>query len=317
MNYKKMLLKENPKALQYLHHAHGFDFEKPFFLGSIPGRFTYKMITDMITANIGADYVAALLVKPSKRYTFSGLHPVTMSNGKFQIECRRDIRYWNYDMDYFFSVGNFEDTRKKETERVYIIAQIPDHIVQPKNQIQLASGIRYKITANGIRKRGDGRGNRWIESITLQPTDGSRKTATFEPWNRFYASERRSDDISDYIDKSGYILRFRRLELKRRAIVLKAQHDAERLEKHDFSERMNKARADVAAVKRYLIGLIENAEIEANAAALRKHMWDFDTLISDLSRLENDNFSSVEAKNRRFDEHAQRAAKILNGGDAK
>lgn len=318
MNYKKMLLTENPKALQYLHRAHGFDFEKPFFLGSIPGRFTYKMIADMIAANLGREYVAAVLVKPNRGNSFNRLHHASMDGHKFQMECRRGAAFHECNMDYFHTATYFEDIRKNYTERVYIIAQNPGYIVSPKNEIQIEANTRYRINTEawrgGITRAGDGRGNHWISEITLLTTDGKRRGTTFQPWGSFYPSERRSDDINDYIDKSGYILRFRKMELHQRARALRTQHNAERLEKHDFSERMNKARADVATVKRYMIGLVENAEIEDNAAALRQCMWDFDSLISGLHRLENGKFSSVEAKNRSFDEHAQRAAKILNGG---
>lgn len=319
MNYKKMLLKENPKAFQYLHHAHGFNFEKPFFLGSFPGRFTYKMVNDMINANIGDNFTAALLVKPDKKgYSFTRLHHVTMQHGKFNIESRRDLYPWSADIDHFFSVGDFERTRKTATERVYIIAQNPDFLVTPKNNIQLESNTRYRIAVNdwrnGVTKASDGRGGTFISEIVLQPTDGKRGKATFKPWNSFYPSEKKSNDINDYIDKSGYILRFRRMDLKGRAIALKAQHDAERLEKTDFSERENKARADIAAVKRYLIDLIENAETYENGRHVSSAATQFGYLLHDFENLQNWTFRNVESKNNHFNKMENRVNEILNGG---
>lgn len=314
MNTKKMLLQENPKALQYLHHAHGFDFEKPFFLKSIPGRFTYKMVTDMITANIGPEHVAAILVKPNKSYTFERLHHVTMKGGKFHIENRRDIKRWDYDIDYFISVGDFEKTRKQATERVYIVAQNPDFLVDPKNTFPIVSNIRYAIAENGIRKTGDGRGNSYVSEITLRPTTGSREKGTFSPWHSFYPSEKRSDDINDYIDKSGYILRFHRMDLKRRAIALKAQHDAERLEKTDFSEKEKKAAADIATVKRCLIELIENAETYKNGQRISSAATQFAYLLHDFENLHDWTFRNVESKNKHFDKMKNRVNEILNGG---
>lgn len=320
MNYKNMLLKENAKALQYLHHAHGFDFEKPFFLGSFPGRFTYKMVADMIAANIGPEYVAALLIKPATRVgSFERLHHVTMHRGKFTVDCKPRFTAWTrFNIDFFFGVGHFEETRKQRTERVYIVAQKPEYIVIPKNEIPLESGTRYRIDAGswrgGITKAGDGRGNTWISEIVLKATDGKRENVTFKPWGNFYPAERRSDDINDYIDKSGYILRFRRMDLKRRALALKAQHDAERLEKTDFSERKKKAAADVAAVKRHLIQMIETTENSVNAGKFERAARDFQWLMMDFEKMNTAAFRSVEAKNRYFDGMAERAEKILNGG---
>lgn len=320
MNYKKMLLSENSKALQYLHRAHGFDFEKPFFLGSFPGRFTYKMIADMIAANIGPEYVAALLVKPDNTSYFTRLHHVTINHGKFNVDTKPGFSGWTqYNMDQFFGVGNFEETRKHKTERVYIIAQKPEYIVTPKNAIQIETNTRYRIDADawrgGITRAGDGRGNHWISEIILKTTDGKRGNVTFRPFDRFYPAERRSDNIADYIDKSGYITRYRRMELHARAVDLKRQRNAERLEKTDFSEREKKAAADVAAVKRYLIGLIENAKTYDAAAAIDRAAGDFRYLMMDFDRMENAKFASVDSKNRYFDSMAERAEKILNGGN--
>ena len=318
MNYKTMLLQENRKALQYLHHAHGFDFEKPVFLGSIPGRFTYKMVSDMIAANIGPEYVAAILVKPNKNYSFNRLHHVTMNRSKFTLPDRSKCKMWNFNIDEFFSVGDFEKTRKTATERVYIVAQKPEYLVTPKNNIPIESDTRYRIDAEswrgGITRTGDGRGNSWISEIVLKTTDGKRGNVTFKPWNSFYPAERRSDDINSYIDKSGYILRFRHMEQHARAVDLKRKHNAERLEKTDFSKREKKAAADIAAVKRYLIGLIENAETYDEAAEISRAARQFSYLMMDFERMETAKFASVESKNRYFDSMTERTETILNGG---
>lgn len=316
MKSKKMLLQENPKALQYLHHAHGFDFEKPFFLGSFPGRFTYKMVSDMITANIGPEYTAALLVKPDKTKCFTELHHVTMNHGKFNIDSKPGFSGWTrFHISHFFSVGDFEETRKHKTVRVYIIAQKPEYIVTPKNTIPITSGIRYRIDEGawrgGITRAGDGRGNSWISEIVLKTTDGKRGNVTFKPFDRFYPAERRSDDISDYIDKSGYITRYRRMELHARAVDLKRQHNAERLEKTDFSEREKKAAAEIEAVKQHFVKLAK----AGNATEIYYHALNFKILIADFNEINTAKFSSVEAKNRHFDRITERAGKILNGGN--
>lgn len=314
-NYKNMLLQENPKALQFLHHAHGFDFEKPVFIGGFPGRFTYKMVTDMIAANIGPDYIGAILVKPMKTRCFEKLHHVAIGPYKFNIENRKACKWYRYNIDYFFGVGDFEETRKHKTERVYIIAQHPDHIVQPKNNIPIVSDIRYKMIS--FCTAYDGRRNHYISRITLQQPDGGREKVDFEPWATFYGNEKRSDKITDYIDKSGYILRFHRMDLHGRAIALKKQHEKEALEKTDFTERKNDLMQKIAAVKKYLVSAIENAETYAAGAEIDNAAGQFRWLLRDLETLHKNNFSSIASKTKHIENMESRIHNILNGSEQK
>ena len=315
MVIRKFLLNENRGALQYLHRAQGFDFEKPHYIGIVSGRFTYKTVTDLIRANIGDDFTAALLIKPSRVYCLNRLHHVTLHGGKFNIECRRDLSLYRFDMDYFHGVGDFENVRKNRTDVAYIIAQKPEYLRTPKNTIPLDGDTRYKIAADewqgGITRTGDGRGNHWISGISLRPATGSREKVTFQPWARFDPQEKRSNDIGDYIDKSGYVVRFRREDLRRRAKVLRAQKNVERLKLADFSAREEKARADVAAVKRHLIRLIEAAETREDASEIREKVYGFYNLLWDMDGLKSRTFGSPEGKNGYFDGMAERAAKIL------
>lgn len=312
-NYKTMLLEENPKALQFLHHAHGFDFEKPVFIGGFPGRFTHKMVTDMIKANIGPDYIAAILVKPSNAHYWKKLHHVAVGPYKFNIENSKVAKWYNYNIDYFFGVGDFEETRKHKTERVYIIAQHPDYAVQPKNNIPIVSGIRYKMV--DFRTAYDGRRNHYVNEITLQQPDGGRETVKFEPWHTFYGNEKRSDNINDYIDKSGYILRFRRMDLHGAAIALKKQHEKEALEKADFTERENDLLQKIAAVKKHLVSAIENAETYAAGAKIDRAAGQFRWLLHELETLHENKFTSIASKTRHIESMENRIDKILNGGE--
>lgn len=318
MNTRKTLIQENPKSLQYLHLAHGFDFEKPHVLRSFPGRFTYKMVTDLIRADIGDDFTAAVLVKIQEN-GYGGrkrLHHASLHGGKFQIEERRThVSAYAHNIDYFYGVGDFEETRKKKTARVYIIAQKTEYIRFPKAPLQLDGDTRYQIDTEawrgGVTHCGDGRGNHYISDIILRATDGSREKVTFQPWGHYNPQEKRSDDIRDYIDRSGYIVRFRRLELLRRARALRIQHDAERLEKADFSAREEKARADLAAVKRHMIRLIEAAETREDGSTFRELASAFYYLLWDMEALKTRTFYSPEGKNGYFDGMAKRAAEIL------
>ncbi len=315
MDHKKELLKENKKALQFLHHAHGFDFESNVFISSIPGRFTYKMIRDHIAANIGDGYTAALLIKPAAGYIFKELHYATMENGRFKIDHdRRALQWWKYNIHDFYGVGAFENIRKNLTKRVYIIAQKNELIRTPKPEPKPENNTRYNIAKNGVRYCGDGRGSHWIDKVELLPRDGKRGKIEFSPYNRFFGNEKRSDVITDHIDKSGYILRFRRMDLQSRARALKAERQRAAALAYDWSEREKKTAAGIAAAKKHIISMIEGAEtyddgkrIDAAAGVLRWMLWDFDAL-------KEKSFASIEQKTRYFDSIDEKVNKILTGG---
>lgn len=312
MNTKKMLLTENPKALQYLHSVYGFDFEAPHFIGTIPGRFTHKIVTDMIRANIGPEYTAAILVKPVRKWSHrEKLHHVAVGASRFTLPDRRTCKMWKFHIDEFLSVGCFENTRKHETERVYIIAQKPEYLRTPKRGIVVTSDTRYRIDSEhyrgGITKTTDRNGNQYISELMLKTTDGKRETVEFDPWGLHFAFERRSDDINDYIDKSGYILQFRRRELHRRARTLKAQHELERLEKADFSRRLEEATAALESCKAHFVKLAQTGD----GTMIYYHAFHFKMLTILYEELNTRHFLSTDDKNQHFDHILEYAKKIL------
>lgn len=299
---KKMLLQENPKALQFLHHAHGFDFEKPFFIGSIPGRFTYKMLSDMVTGSIGPDHMAAVLVKPTKEYHFEKLHHAKMNGYKFDVENNKRVSWYKFNIDYFFGVGDFEETRKHKTERVYIVAQNKQYLIKPKNTIDIVPGERYKLATTKYNNRGysvsfdPGKNISYITEIDLQPTNGSRETTRFKPYDCFYPSENRSDNITDYIDKSGYIVRFWRLDLQRRAIGLKAEKEKTALNTRDFTKEHNEIIKMITAAREHVVKLINQAHDWKTGQIADTATGHFKYILSDWERWQNNNFSSVTHK---------------------
>lgn len=310
--HKTLLLKENKNALQYLHKAHGFDFEKEIFIGSIAGRFTLKTVNDYIAENIGGGVVATLLIKTDETNHFNKLHHVTIKNGRFEIEKYRGISFYKYNIDHFFAVKDFEEVRKHKTDLVFIIAQKHEFILTPKIEIKIESGTRYKI--EDVRKCGDGRGNSWINEIKLTPATGTDESAVFNPYNTFYPSETKSEKINDFIDKSGFILRFRRMELKRRALELKTKRDAETLKNTDFSEQIKSIERSVATAKRFFIEKIESAETADDARGVDEISRKFRYLFLDLKYLNESNFRSVENKTKHIKNIENQIDEILNGG---
>ena len=150
--------------------------------------------------------------------------------------------------------------------------------------------------------------------MKLTPATGTKEAATFRPYNTFYGNEKRSANINDFIDKSGFILRFRRLELKRRALELKAARDAEQLKNTDFSKQIKSIEKSIADVKQFFIKKIESTQTADDARTLDEISRKFRYLFIDLKHLNESNFRSVESKTNHIKNIEKQIDEILNGG---
>lgn len=268
----KSLLKENRKALQFLHNGYGMDFEKPFFIKKIEGRFTYNSVAKAIGEKLDGKYKAVLLIKPEQRWkdSFERLHVIDVKLGKFERPDRRRVKTWDFNIDEFFTVGDFEETRKNRTKAVYIIAQSNEYL-KLSNCKPLNYNARYKIKTDawdkGVNITHDGRGGKWVSKITLLSPTGERKPLIYEPFESFYYEERAElgDNIENYIDKSGYLIREKRHDLKTRAKALKAQRDLNALKAADFTEEEARIFTKLEEVKKQLSDAILKADTNEDA----------------------------------------------------
>lgn len=241
---RKMLLSENKKALRFLHDAEGFDFEKDHILISVPGKFTFNTVQKAVCQHIPAgelstDYRVALLAKPTKDYIFaSKLYYIRARGGRFDADSVTGANYWEYSVDYHFSVGGFEDFRKNYTKQVFIVAQRKDLMQQLKTPKALDLSARYlHKSGKADRLAGDGKGHHWIEGITITHTDGSAAVTEYKPYSSVHTRYAdRTDDLRAIIDKSGYLVFNRRADLKRRADALRAERKKAEADAADFTE---------------------------------------------------------------------------------
>ena len=259
------LLKENRKALQFLHAAYGMDFESPYFIKRLEGRFTYNSVTKAIGEKLDGKYKAVVLIKPFDTYRNERLHVIDVKLGKFERPERKAVKMWRFDIDEFFTVGDFEETRKNRTKYAYIIAQSNEHLKMP-NCKPWDYSARYKIKNDalrgGVEMSSDGRGGKWVSKITLLSPTGEREPLVYEPFNHFYFEERAElgDNIENYIDKSGYLIREKRHDLKTRVKALKAQRDLNALKAADFTEEETRIFTKLEEVKKQLAAAVLAAE---------------------------------------------------------
>jgi len=119
---KKELLQVNKKALKYVAEIHGYDFQRPYSVVGILGKFTAKSIEKIIGSN------NALLLMSDD----NNLREVKLNYGKFQA---KDIKgSYEYNIYSFYTQGDFESKRKSGEKATYIIQQDKQYIREIKEK---------------------------------------------------------------------------------------------------------------------------------------------------------------------------------------
>lgn len=126
-NALKELLQCRRKALQFLACCYGYDFQKPFKVTGLLGKFTVNSIKKITGSNDGI-----LLVCKGTEVCC-----VELNTGKLEIEVPRDK--YKYSISNYYAKYNFEEDRKSGKLGVFIIQQD----VEYKRGVKKASSSYY------------------------------------------------------------------------------------------------------------------------------------------------------------------------------
>lgn len=242
-----------------------------------------------------------VFVQSSDKYRVHSLRAVVEDRGRFSIDIPRG--YYGYNIDSFYGVGDFEETRKHKTAYAYIVAQSVSFMTTPREKETIQLNARYRIAENGVGLWGDGRGNTYIGSVTLlSQYGGPEKLEYGDVDRRYYAGKRFSDNILDYVDKSGYLVWNVRKELRRAAKALKAEREAQAAENADYSERQKAIEDRMETAKEKFCPELIRAETAEDFDLLEKKLRIFRYIAWDLNYAKTRKFSSIEAKENHYKE---------------
>lgn len=123
-NALKELLQCRRKALQFLACCYGYDFQKPFTVTGLLGKFTANSIKKMTGSNNGI----LLVCKGTE------VNCVELNKGKFNVnvECA-----YSYLIDYYYAKYNFDADRKSGKLGVFIIQQDAEYKREVKRTVNL------------------------------------------------------------------------------------------------------------------------------------------------------------------------------------
>ena len=126
-NALKELLQCRRKALQFLACCYGYDFQKPFKVTGLLGKFTVNSIKKMTGSNNGI----LLVCKGTE------VRCVELNTGKFKVEVPRDK--YKYSIDDYYAKYSFEEDRKSGKLGVFIIQQDAEY----KREVKRTSNSYY------------------------------------------------------------------------------------------------------------------------------------------------------------------------------
>ena len=126
-NALKELLQCRRKALQFIADCYGYDFQKPFKVTGLLGKFTANSIKKITGSNNGI----LLVCKGTE------VRCVELNTGKFEVEIPRDK--YKYSIAEYYTKGDFEKDRKRGKLGVFIIQQDAEY----KRRVKRTSSSYY------------------------------------------------------------------------------------------------------------------------------------------------------------------------------
>ena len=316
---KDLLTKVGNKALTELHNVNGIDWNAEVTIYYLDGKFTIQALNKALV-NLGFnDFNGDILVisqNTNAYYWRKDRWFVTRVFTDNTIEVERDClghRVYN-TLDNFFAKGDFHEYRKSDDTKSFVILQTYKNRKYPKYGRWSDNRITdYNTRYNLVEVC------KYCKSVNDDTTYISRVIIKKDSVEYRYSLERwghDSNDVNDFIDKSGYLVDHVREEYARRVKELKAERAKAAYLEMDNTREIQELRNLAESLKNLyankLLSVHDSESIGGIVKALDR--WDG---ITDIFR----NIESVEkrTKEKAFDsvEHYNRAiasikAKIAN-----
>lgn len=262
----KKLYRFNKRSLKALNSTFHIDYNKPMQAVLINGNTTIKQILKKIEYTNNT-LIIVLTIDPENRYkndeyraaTIDSLEHVEISDG----------RYSNYHFDWksgigsYYGKGDFREQIKSKTSHTIVIAQERTHLAMPKElkskkyDMDVDRYERFKIAnEDHAIKTYSYQCDPYIDEIKLVETTNNGHKFIY---HTYQYQNFKTNDISNIIDKSGYIVELKRLDLLRGAKELKAERAKNAFMVADFSKQLEDLRIRITAKKLELIELLKNA----------------------------------------------------------
>lgn len=307
---KKKLLDLSRKAMRGLHDLFGYDFCKPHEILYLDGKFTVKQVNKLAaSAGYGAKSEIVLLTRNKAREGCydGGLHVVRIVGEGFEVEFSRRIPYYGNrgePFKCFYRKGNFDNMRKSVLNETWIILQAREFLRLPPQEIKLDLTERFRIGKVDMSRYN---GESYVNRVELFRRDGKGERMKYETHGKYlWEGMWKPASVYDIFDKSGWYLRARREDLKRRADFLRADRKKAAYLNIDNTGKVEELQALIDRRKRELAAQLLTATTEKEINAIYNALgWrglygivrDFEFF---REKTESRKFSSIEESDRAY-----------------
>ena len=306
---KKSLLAISRNALRGLHDLFGYDFCKPHDILHLSGKFTVNQVCRLAaSAGYGLKTEIALLTRDTERTGFfdGDLRVVKIIGDSFKIEFSRRILFYgriNDPFGHFYRKRDFDDLRKRNTADTWIILQAREHLRFPAEP-KLDLSERFKI---GKADMSSYKGESYVNRVELFRMAGKGEKQIYETHgNYLWAGMWKPESVYDIFDKSGWYLRGKREDLKRRANILRKEREKAAYLNTDNADKVKELQALIDRRKAEIVAQLAAAATSKEIDAVRDALGfrglygivsDFETF---KEKTEGRKYSSIEDSDRAY-----------------
>ena len=254
------LLNIAPHAGKVLHTIYRVDFLKPFICGKISGNFTIKKINDFVKSAGFKNAEILLLMTDSEGYRKNWLQLVEISENDFNIEPTKKL--WQAgahdNISTYCRKADFNEQRKSKNAITYIIAQDKSDLT-PEKVETVDRGARFKYLKHETHTARDGK--KYITRVFTRRTDdnGSNYTVNNHGQYVYTSMLEKYCELSEIIDKSGYITQDKRDNLLREAKRLRAEREKAEYLKTDHTDKICKIKKEIEETRDRLAEKLKQA----------------------------------------------------------
>lgn len=259
-NITRELKNKDNNVFRALNNIYGFNFENPFTLVKIPSPFTLNKVMKAIDGkHTEYDSKIVVVLESSNKWRSEKLYAVdVLGSGASDFNICHECRWHGFStkIDYFFAKGDFNEERKTAAN-VYIFAQKRENLAKVYKPFKADfedANARYIVKRTNKTVRGWRTENEYdfISSVDLVTVENHKK-AEYPTRYRRGAEPRTLDSV---IDKSGYIVNYKRLELQSRADELRKERAANKYKATDNSAIIESVKQRVESLKNTLVEML-------------------------------------------------------------
>lgn len=312
-NELKKLLSVDVHALQDLHSVLYFDFNKPYFSMYIKGKFTVNQINKIAIENGFKleESTIAICIKNNSKLWMRDFALVTLCGNTVNIEYRMPYHNKGRGLDYFYRKSDFEDARKNNESETFIFIQRNDNKTKPTKK-QRDYTKRFKLINYDYCRTRDNK--EYINRIYLMETDSNGTKFQYDNIGQIiYTGKNYEQNINNIIDKSGYFVKFKREELKRKAAGLRAEREKEKYRAVNNSVQIEELNKLIQKRKLEIIEELKQAETSLELRNVEKqiaYFRGFSGIVADFEtfkeKTEKKQYASIEASNRIYNNIKER-----------